>query len=340
MMKLTDIFGQDAAIQALRKAYQADRMPHGLIFAGPGGVGKASTAAALAAFFLCEKPKSDDACGACESCRAISTGAHPDYHIITKELARLHDKSGTSKATQIAINVIRHELNEPASRKTTMGRGKVFVIEQAELMTTAAQNALLKTLEEPYGRALIILLTETLSDLLPTVRSRCQVIRFVSLEAEVVKRELLKRGVDREAAQQAAELSDGSLGTALRFIQDGVLQPASAMTTLIDSALSGNTSGDIADLLRKSAEALTEKTMERDELASKDSVMRNSLSVYLSIAARRLRQRMADGADPQMLEQICQAVDSIARAEKYLDANVNVALTLAQLGLSLQPVTA
>ena len=106
---------------------------------------------------------------------------HPDYHVITKELARLYDKSGTSKATQLSINVIRHDLAEPAGRKTVLGRGKVFVVEQAELITSAAQNALLKTLEEPAGRTLIVLLTTHVNELLPTIRSRCQTIRFAAL---------------------------------------------------------------------------------------------------------------------------------------------------------------
>src|SRR5580698_4774132 len=144
MTKLKDIFGQEAAIEALRTAIKSDRLAHGLIFAGPEGVGKGTTAGALGALFLCEKPRAE-ACGICESCRAMEAGAHPDYHVIAKELARFIDKSGTSKATQLSINVIRQYVVEPGGRNTVMGRGKVFVIEQAELMTAAAQNGLLKT---------------------------------------------------------------------------------------------------------------------------------------------------------------------------------------------------
>ena len=125
------------------------------------------------------------------SCKLVSANTHPDYHIITKELARLHDKSGTSKATALAINVIRNELSDPAGRKTAMGKGKVFIIEEADLMTPAAQNALLKTLEEPAGRTLIILLTHQMDDLLATVRSRCQIVRFSALDEQLVKKELI-----------------------------------------------------------------------------------------------------------------------------------------------------
>src|SRR5258706_2962418 len=128
MQTFKDIFGQDEALEAIRRAYEADRLPHGLILAGPVGVGKATTAAALAKLFLCEKPKGDEPCGKCESCRVFAAGNHPDFHVITKELIRYHDKTGKSKATLLAIDVIRQELVAPAGLKANLGRGKGFVI--------------------------------------------------------------------------------------------------------------------------------------------------------------------------------------------------------------------
>src|SRR3954447_18317132 len=181
MSTFDSIFGQDDAIDWLRRAYLADRLPHGLIFSGPVGVGKATTARALAKLFLCEQPRDDAPCGKCESCRVFDSGNHPDYHVVTKELIRYHDKTGKSKGIDLSINVVRPEIVEPAGRKAVMGRGKVFVIEQAELMNAQAQNALLKTLEEPAGRTVIVLLTDQPGALLPTIRSRCQVVRFAGL---------------------------------------------------------------------------------------------------------------------------------------------------------------
>ncbi|HLL89709.1 MAG TPA: hypothetical protein VK324_10415, partial [Tepidisphaeraceae bacterium] len=142
MTTFDSILGQGKAIDGLRRAYAADRLPHGLVFAGPEGVGKGTTAAALAALFLCERPAGDRPCGQCDSCRVFPSGNHPDYHVVTKELIRYHDKSGTSKGTSLSINVIRPEVVDKAGRKAVMGRGKVFVIEQADLMQAAAQNAL------------------------------------------------------------------------------------------------------------------------------------------------------------------------------------------------------
>jgi DNA polymerase III subunit delta' len=331
MNRLKDIFGQDMAVANLRGAMAAGRLAHGLIFAGPEGVGKATCAAALGAFFLCEHPEPDDACGKCASCRAISAGAHPDYHVISKELARQYDKSGTSKATLLPISVIRHALAEPAGRKTVMGKGKVFIVEQAELMTPAAQNALLKTLEEPAGRTLIVLLTTHGNELLPTVRSRCQTFPFAVLKTELVVRELKRRGIEAATANTAAELADGSLGVALRWIEDDIVNSAADVVESVDSALAGNGS-DLADLLRKRADAYAQKVLARDELASKDSAMRNGLAMYLGIAARRIRGRLVE---TNLSERACSAIEAIVRAEKYLDANVNVAIVMEQLSIAV-----
>jgi len=337
MIRFGDILGQADAVSRIQRALAADRLPHGMIFAGPSGVGKTTTATALAGAFLCEKPKNGDACGKCASCQAMAAGSHPDFHVIVKEMARLHDRSGTSKATQISVDVVRYELADVAARKTVLGRGKVFIVKQADLMTVPAQNALLKTLEEPAGRTLIVLIATSVSDLLPTVRSRCQTIIFSPLEADVVRDQLVRGGADRVAAAEAARLSDGSLGVALQFLSDGLLQPAAAVGASIDGLVDGGAVGDLADLLRKSAEVQVEKTLARDELTSKDSAMRDALTIFLGIASRRLRQHLHEGdGDP---DRSCEMIDAIALAEKYLDANVNISLVLEQLGIGLLQIS-
>jgi DNA polymerase-3 subunit delta' len=212
MISFDDILGQAAAIDWLTRAYTADRLPHGLIFAGPTGVGKATTAQALGALMLCENPNGVKACGKCPSCVAFEAGNHPDFHVVTKELIRYHDKTGKSKGIELSIHVLRPELLEPAGRKAVMGRAKVFVIEQAESMNPQAQNALLKTLEEPAGRTAIILLTDQPGALLQTINSRCQLVRFGALSSDVVREGLEQRKIDANVAARAGELSEGSLG--------------------------------------------------------------------------------------------------------------------------------
>lgn len=336
MTSFPDILGQDSALAWLKSAYLADRLPHGLIFAGPAGVGKATTARALAALFLCEHPKENTPCGKCESCRVFDSGNHPDYHVITKELIRYHDKTGKSKGIDLSIHVIRPEVIDPAGRKAAMGRGKVFVIEQADLMNPQAQNALLKTLEEPAGRTLIILLSDQPGSLLQTIRSRCQFVRFSALSEEFVRQALRGRGVDPELADRAADLSGGSLGGALKWIEDGVIDPANELAGYIDSAFEGRPQADLPTWFKKAAEDYTQKQLDRDELASKDQATREGLTLYLTLAGERFRRRLSEGTDPAELERACAAIDAIARAESYLDSNVNTAITLQQLAIALE----
>jgi DNA polymerase-3 subunit delta' len=335
MKTLGDIFEQPSAVDGLRKAYVADRLPHGLLFVGPVGVGKAATAGALGALFLCENPKQDVPCGHCDSCRVFEAGNHPDYHVVTKELIRYHDKGGKSKGIELSIHVLRPELVEPANRKPMMGRGKVFVVEQAELMNTAAQNAILKTLEEPAGRTLIILLTDQPESLLTTIRSRCQTFRFGSLRFETVVTQLRKRGIAESAAADAATFSRGSLGTALKWIEDGVIAPAGELIKQLTQLLQGEPPENLAAWFKSAAESYAEKQLERDELASKDQATREGLNLYLRLAADHFRAQLASDPDPRQLERACAAIDGIARAEFYLDANVNVPIIFQQLTLTL-----
>lgn len=336
-MSFSNIQGQSVAIETLQRAWNADRLPHGLIFAGPAGVGKATTARALGKLFLCESSKDAESCDACDSCRVFEAGNHPDYHVITKELIRYHDRSGKSKAISLSIDVIRPELLEPAGRKASMGRGKVFVIEQADLMTAQAQNAMLKTLEEPAGRSLIVLLTDQAGALLPTIRSRCQVVRFAALDEALVARELARRDIDKKLAARAAELSGGSLGVALKWIEDGVVAPADELCAQIDALLdAGQAPEDLPGWFKSRAEAYAQKQLERDELGSKDQANREGLGLYLHVAAEHCRRRMtaAQGADE--LERACAIIDALVRAEQFLDANVNIALVFQQLAATLE----
>src|SRR5688572_31040044 len=236
MTTFEDILGQENAIETISRAYESERLPHGLIFAGPVGVGKATTARALATLFLCEKPKGAEPCGKCASCALMSAEPEPtppDYHVVYRQLIRLEKEK--SKAIELSVDVVRDFLVEPANMKASMNRGKVFVVEEAELMNPQAQNAMLKTLEEPAGRTLIVLLTDQPHALLPTIRSRCQLVRFAPLDTKLVQRELEKRGIDKGAAAAAAALTEGSLGLALKWVQDGVVSSAGELIRQIDA---------------------------------------------------------------------------------------------------------
>jgi hypothetical protein len=214
------------------------------MFAGPQGVGKFTLAVEMARTVLCDsarrernagriKTLPDDfelilPCDACESCRAILMDSHPDLHVITKELIRMHDTSGKSKGTTLSIDVIRGEITgDPAEgkeakigKRSFRGRGKFFIIDEADLMQLPAQNALLKVLEEPPAESYLILITASPQELLSTIRSRSQQVMFAELPADLIVPRLIGAGMDAEDAALLARLARGSLGRALRWADD------------------------------------------------------------------------------------------------------------------------
>jgi len=338
LLTFQSILGQSDAIAWIERAYTADRLPHGLVFAGPPGVGKGTTARALGALFLCHRPSGTSPCGACESCRLMAADTHPDFATIYRQLVRIEKKDSAAK--DLSINVIRQYLLAPAGLKPALGHGKVFVVEEAELMNAAAQNSLLKTLEEPFGRTLIILLSDQPESLLPTIRSRTQTVRFHTLEPAIVAKELAKRDIDPAIAKSAAVLAEGSLGVALKWIEDGVIPFAQQLHQHLDDLLAGRSPDNLADFFKTAAEAYAKRQVDRDENTSLDQAKREGYSLYLRLAAQRFRRVLRESANANELDLACTAIESIARADDYLDANVSIAIIFQQLALALNRLTA
>lgn len=334
MAYFRDIFGQDAAIAQLRNAWQADRLPHGLIFAGPAGVGKGTAAQALAAWFLCEHPGGEDACGKCPSCHLVAAGTHPDYHVIYRQLIRLEKKD--SKARDLSRDLIRDYLLEPASRKALQGRGKVFIIEEAETMNRDAANAMLKTLEEPQGRTLIVLLTDQPHSLLPTIRSRCQMVRFASLPLDLVVEKLGSRGIDPDAARLAATIAEGSLGLAIRWAEDGVVDRAYELQSQLRQIVAGQSAEALPAWLAAAGADYAARQEDRDANVSKDQVTREAVILYLRLAADYLRSRLGELQNAALQLRICRMIDDLAQAQKYIAGNVNTSLVLEHVANRLR----
>lgn len=336
MTGFDDIFGQDTAIEAISSAYRADRLPHAMIFAGPVGVGKGTTARALAGLFLCEKTKDLRACGNCKSCRCFAADTHPDFHRIYKNLIRVIRGDDELKPVDLPVEVVRKELIEKEAMKSVVGIGKVFVVEEADTMNASGQNALLKTLEEPYGRTLIILLTDSPDGLLPTVRSRCRTIRFSPLEPAIVERELIKAGHAKPVADHAAVLSEGSLGLAMKWIADGVIDTARELLDRLDRIVAGNGPADMPEWFKIAADAYARAQLSHDKHASEQQSKRDGLLLYLRLAATHLRRRLSQCECPDQIERICAAIDALVRAEKYVNSNVTISLVFQELAISLE----
>lgn len=339
MKHLADIFSQGPAIDYVRSAFAAGRLAHGLLFAGPPGVGKSTTAQALAELLLCSNPSVASHppvhCRQCDSCRLMAAGNHPDLHLIYRQLIRIEKED--SKALALPVDVIQQYLLEPAGLKPMLGHGKVFIIEEAHLMNIAAQNALLKTLEEPAPNSFIILLTEQPDRLLPTIRSRCQRVSFGVIDQPQLISALQANGATESDAYEAALLSEGSLGLAIRWLEDGVLPQARALAEVMNRALAGHLSDPsaIGRTFTTSAEAYAARQLDRDKLASKAQATRDGLMLYLRFASHACRAQLRQPAPPQVIHRTCNAIDALLKAEENLLANVNVSLTFQQLAQTL-----
>lgn len=198
-MPFAEITGHEQIIEVFRRSIRSGKTSHSYIFEGIPGCGRRKTALALIQALFCTAAD-DDACGVCASCRKIAGNNHGDIHFVEP----LPDKR------DISIEQLR-ELQRDLSLRPYEAPRKACIMEPAERMSVNAANSLLKTLEEPPGNALIILLTENADMLLPTIRSRCQLIRFTPLSTENVRLLLERSGVAAELAELLAPLSEGSM---------------------------------------------------------------------------------------------------------------------------------
>jgi DNA polymerase-3 subunit delta' len=218
-MPFSEIIGQDRALGALRAALERGALHHAYLFVGPEGVGKGTAARLLAQAVNCEKG-GPDACGACGPCRKIARGSHPDVHVLEEERAmakagRWEPKGGRTPSKDIVVDQIRDLVDHRLALKRFEGRRRAVIVDPADAMNLQAQNALLKTLEEPPDDTTLVLVASNPDLLLPTVRSRCARVAFAPLADAVVAAELVRRGHPEEEARVAAALAGGSLSRAL-----------------------------------------------------------------------------------------------------------------------------
>ena len=204
-MAWTDIIGHEFAKRLLQAHLAEGTVAGAYLFAGPDGVGKRRLALEMVKALNCAAPGGRP-CDACPACRQIGRGVHPDVHALTP--------GGASQ--QIRIDEVRHLLGRLALQPFS-ARVQAAVIDGAERLTEEAANSLLKALEEPSARARFFLTTARLSDCLPTIVSRCQLVRCRPLPVEAVERLLREREVAPDAAEAAARLSGGSVSQALEL---------------------------------------------------------------------------------------------------------------------------
>jgi DNA polymerase III subunit delta' len=258
----TSIIGHRRIVSLLARAVAHDTLPPSLLLAGPAGIGKRRVAMAVAASVNCLQPRQSkgierDACGECAACKRIQRGVHPDVILIEP------GDTGTIKIEQVRDVVDR------AGYRPFEGRRRVVVIDEADAMMPAAQNALLKTLEEPPSASIFILVSSMPDALLPTVLSRCPRLRFGPLSvtevAEVLVRDHDYSGTD---ARAAAADADGSVGQALSAESSDLVEARDAAQRILEQAARTTDASRLVDSVKDVVGKKGSAANDRDQLAA------------------------------------------------------------------------
>jgi len=325
MSGFADILGHEKPIGMLRQAIRQGKVAHAYLFAGPAGVGKHTVARTFAAALNCLSLP-DDACGACRSCRKLLDGNHPDFF----EMVKQEDKNN------LLIEQAR-EVIKKAQYAPYESRFKIFIIDGAEQLTVEAANALLKTLEEPNDRTVFMLLTPAPHQLLPTVVSRCQTVRFGLVPDELVEayvREHLQ--LAEPDVRLTALLAGGAPGRAAALDLTFLKGPRLSLFEGLAQAEAADTTAGLAwgeQLLETAADL-------RDGIELLAAFLRDAVVWRLTGDERRLRHRDAlphieRYAGRMTTAQLSAKIGALVYARRLVERNVNKAAIAAGLGIEL-----
>lgn len=368
-MPISDVKHQSRAQRMIQRALLSKRLAHAYVFCGPGGVGKETLARSLAQVLLCGEPRTTalaaghaaavgldsvyDACSTCDECRAVLAGAHSDLHMIYRQLNRDHPDPAVRKrkALEIGVDVLRHFMIDKVGLTPQRGRRKVFIVRDADRITKSAQNAILKTLEEPPVDTVIILLVRALDRLLPTTLSRCQVVAFDALPTAFVQSKIDELLPDLPQPQRAwyARLDGGSIGRALEQAKDDLFALNERLLDIL-TATTPTRPDEIATMWTEASKALGQRYRKRDpDITDTEATRLGLKSIFQLVAVFHgdvirtvtgCETAVVNGAWLAPIRQVAKSVDAsraadaitrISLAERHLDGNVNVQLVVETL---------
>ena len=285
------IKGHLSQITAIRKAIARDRLHHALLLAGPSGLGKRMIAYRAAASLLCGNADADDFCGECACCRRILAGTHPDVTLVEREPGKRFivigdDNEGKNKST--AIHSIR-ALSDLAFRKPFEADRKVIIVDECERITAEAQDAFLKTLEEPPANTHFFLICSNPQALHETVVSRCLMLRFYPLDSVTV-REVVSNVTDMtfdRHIQLSVAFSNGSPGNAVGFSRESLIEEIEWFLDWFEAFPSADPFEASEELLGRTEDGVSKKKGE-DSRSSLEP-LRERLIFFFGLAQQCLR---------------------------------------------------
>jgi DNA polymerase III subunit delta' len=329
-MPFRDIVGHRRLVGLLARSVQSGSLPPSLIFAGPTGVGKRLAAVSVAQALNCTHPQAtddgSDACGVCPACKRIARGVHPDVLIVEP------GDSGSIKIDQV------REIVDRAEYRPFEGKRRAVIIDQADALIPAAQNALLKTLEEPPPSSVFMLVTARADTLLATVRSRCPRLQFRPLSPGDIASVLMTRNLSETEARAVAATADGSVGRALETSAGELVEVREIAQRVLAHAAEATAPG------RRLEGARELSTQTRDQLALQLRAMASLLRDVEVLATRADDRALANADVRSALERLTpayggergvRAFTAIDRALVALERNAGVKVVADWLVLQL-----
>ncbi|RKD26626.1 DNA polymerase III, delta prime subunit [Caminicella sporogenes DSM 14501] len=326
-MSFNDIIGHDNIIKFLKTAITNNKLAHAYVFDGIDGVGKMLTAKEFAKAINC-KNNLNDACEICSSCIKINNNNHPDINIIVPD-------GNSIKNRQI------EEFQNEILLKPYESEKKIFIIQNAETMTVSAQNRLLKILEEPPEYGIIILITENIYNLLPTIKSRCQIIKFHRIPKKYIENFLENNyNIEKIDSKLLAGFSDGSIGRAVELcISEEFKDRRETTIEVIDEIVRGDKLKllDYVKFFEDNKEYI-DQILDFFSIWFRDMLLlleTNEDSYVLNID--KINYLKIHGSIVEY-EKIPKAIEIIEETRKNIKANVNFGLCIEMLLLNLQEV--
>jgi len=324
-MPFETVLGQSSAVGTLERALQSGKVHHAYRFEGPNGVGKEMAAFALAQALVCETPPPEGhvhrAWGKCSACtRAVAKTkaepelpVHPDVVILERGLYSAEAlRRPRPELQEISVDQIRRLVLERQSFPPHEGRARVFIMRRAHELSISAANALLKTLEEPQAKTYFVLLTDRGNELLTTIRSRTQLVRFGPLPDSLLGEILQKKGITPDVARVAIEMASGSVAAALELADPEANKERRAF---IEAAMGAARAPNLGAAVELSDARARDKGVLFDRLAA--------LSSYFARAGRG-----AASTDPGKANRAAKAHEIVGRAMDDLESNGSPALVL------------
>ncbi|MCR5654422.1 MAG: DNA polymerase III subunit delta' [Lachnospiraceae bacterium] len=326
-MKFQEIIGQEAIVEHLQRAIDGDRVSHAYILVGERSAGKEFIANVFAKALQCEDYKDGEPCCKCHSCGQADSGNQPDI------IKLQHEKPNT-----IGVDDVRKLIGDVAV-KPYSSKWKVYIVNEAEKMTVQAQNALLKTLEEPPAYVVILLLATNLETLLPTIQSRCVILNMKPVKDDLVKEYLMKEiQVPEYKAEVCAAFARGNLGRAKALASseefDNIKTDAVGLLKHIrDMEIS-----EIVASIKKISEYQFDINDYLDILSVwyRDVLLFKATNDVNHLIFRDEIQYIMKTSDESSYEGIETILDALEKAKARLKANVNFDLTMELLLLAIK----